>query len=205
MKFNILAKFLFLLLLIFVFVFIYMHNKKSINNSLKKKKSKIDCIISPRIEISCNPRNENLIGKFEEIYSDTFIQSNGWNIDFYPYPKKFDLKLKLINEECIYDNAQKNFIEQINLDLFFYFVITEDANCEYLLNPKYKDTIYLLRSEKVIIDSCVTIRWFRSINLEKYYLKFIDNGYFISKIVINTKINNDCFYEYSFQMRSSDD
>lgn len=176
------------------------------------KNDNIECYrIVPRVEIWYNGGNKNLIGNFYETFKDTFLKSDGWNRDYYPFPKKYDIKLIFIDNDKVYDHEDSiSSNKRVLVNAYFYYVLGRHVSVDYvdvnyLLNPIKSDTHQIVTNQLIIIDDTIKYLWKKNIDLEKDYLIFNERGYYISRIVFNIIINDSCLYEYTLNMKPSDE
>jgi len=157
--------------------------------------------ISPVIEIWSHTGNKYLIHSVEPI-KDQYNLSKGWSIHG-PYPpKKFDVKLLLIDEG--FDNKRAKDFEKFSISVMLKFRAGQDGNSRYMLNPTETKQIEVLKNRIVKQDDFKngeTSIWIKNIEFEKHYLEFEKQAQNLNQIIFFitiTNINSQVKYLYEY-------
>ncbi|NCT16356.1 MAG: hypothetical protein GW774_13970 [Flavobacteriales bacterium] len=166
--------------------------------------------LSPVIEIWNHTGTNFIIGDWGK-RNDNYLKSEGWNLSDFPYPKKFDLKLIIVNNPILFDNLTYK-IGNWHLSLIVKFKVGQNQDAVYPLNSKIYDTI------EVIKDTLITDADFRKkgeltdhieilqndVEFEFFYLKYRNKGLFLNQLVFEVLLISEnkstCIYEYVFPM-----
>ena len=187
----------------------YKNSCLKINGFIKK-----EIELEPIIEIWYKTGNKNLIGSFNNSFKDEYRQClNGWDIDNYPFPKKFDVKLILQNNLIAYEHENIKQLEDYKLNVILKLKISESPNSLYLLNPTFTESILLFNNisikNKDFDNERINISFlYKDLPFEKYYLKYTINGHFINQFVFQIRLEKSKTkeiynYEYIFKMANN--
>ncbi len=173
----------------------------------------VDCSkeLTANVEIWSNTGKENLIGEFSEVIKDEYVQClNGWDRDNFPYPKKFDVKLKVVNNLLAYEQVKPQNLSDFVLNVNLKLKVGQSPNSFYPLNSQIKENIEIVKdrtiSEDDFIDHAIQLTiWKKNIPFEIFYKKYSEKGLFINQLVFEINFcdkNNEklCSYEYVFPM-----
>ena len=166
--------------------------------------------LRPVIEIWNHTGDEFIIGDWGK-REDSYLKSDGWNTSDSPYPKKFDLKLIIVNNRILYDNPVST-IEDWHLSVRLRFKVGQNQNAVYPLNGKVFEGVDLI-GDRLITNEDFTNSgqvldhieiWQRNIDIETFYHKYRNEGLFINQLIfdihLTSKDENVCNYEYIFPM-----
>jgi hypothetical protein len=167
--------------------------------------------LEARIELWSHTGNKNLIGDFHEKFEDKYVQNlNGWDKDNYPYPKKFDVKIYVINNLLAYEQDTPRKLNDYTLDVTLRLNVGQSSDALYSLNSHIYENIEIIK-EKTITNSDFKNKEFyltlleKDIPFEQFYKKYESKGCFINQfvfeIIFRSKNNEKlCSYEYVFPM-----
>jgi len=201
-----------LFLLVILFISCQSNESKKKDNKIINHDniSKCNKFINPVIEIWNHTGTDFIIGDWGK-REDKYIKSKGWDLEEYPFPKKFDLKLILINNLILYDNPIKK-IGDWYLSVSVKFKVGQSRDAVYPLNAKVYDEVRLIEN-RLITDENFNIRekemdqfiiCRKNIELESLYNKYEKKGLFINQLIfevhLTSKHGGFCNYEYIFPM-----
>lgn len=207
-----------LTLIFCAFLFIACQSKESkVEN--KREKTEIqtqDSItrhskdLSPVIEIWNHTGNDFIIDSWEK-REDKYLKSEGWNLNDFPYPKKFDVKLVIVNNPILYDNPTFK-IEDWFLSVNVKLKVGQNQDAAYLLNAMEYENIEVINN-KLITDADFRSTgqavdhieiWKKDIEFESFYSKYKSKGLFINQLIFEIHLISEskiiCNYEYIFSM-----
>ncbi|WP_018128617.1 hypothetical protein [Balneola vulgaris] len=166
---------------------------------------------NPEIEIWNREGVEYTIGNWPGI-EENYVQSYGWNHRENPYPKKFDFKLRMINNNILYGEEPYD-IGNWKLSVNLSYKVGQNDDALYPLNSKIIDHISIIndrlitskdfKQNGVMFDEIQI--WEKSIEFESYYDKYreasLKINQLIFEIILINKNNSECRFEYIFPMK----
>jgi hypothetical protein len=166
--------------------------------------------LSPVIEIWNHTGSNFIIGDWGQ-RDDIYLKSEGLNSSEYPYPKKFDLKLTIVNNPILFDNPNYK-IQDWHLYLLIKYKVGQNQDAVYPLNAKILEPIEIINDKLITsedfrnngeITDHIDI-WQKDIEFESNFLKYRNHGLFINQIVFEIRLisesKDSCVYEYVFLM-----
>jgi hypothetical protein len=163
--------------------------KKNITISTTGKEPFCNEHLFPVVEVWNETVQGNLIETFQEgKIKDGYFKSEGWDSDTWPYPKKFDLKLTVINNLLLYDNEEGEELGDWKISVSMRLKTAQNADYLYPLNATVSLPIKLL--EKHIEERDFTSDnesvdiWIKGIELEKHILESQAKERFINALII---------------------
>jgi len=204
---------LFLLIILFASCQSNVSKKDSYKIISQDDVLKCNKFINPEIEIWNHTGTNFVIGNWEN-REDKYLKSEGWDLEDFPFPKKFDLKLILINNLILYDNPIKR-IGDWYLSVSVKFKVGQSRDAVYPLNAKVYDEIKLIKN-RLITDINFSNKegkidqieiWRKDIELESFYYKYKSKRLFLNQLIfeihLTSKQGGVCNYEYIFPMVGS--
>lgn len=203
------------LTIFFLFGIICCKNKTAKEENFQKSFLGNECEqqLSIAIEVWNYTGNENLIGDFFEKFENKYQESNGWDKDNHPYPKKFDVKIVVQNNLLAYEQESPSKINNYTLDVILKLKVGQSPDAMYPLNSKIVENIELI-NDRIITDADFVNQpiehnyyidiWIKEIPFEELYKKYQKQNLFINQLIFEIKLTdkkqNICNYEYVFPM-----
>ena len=161
------------------------------------------------IEVWNHTAPESLIGEPSESV-ERYVRARTWDRHVNYHPKKFDLKLIVINKDLIYQKPHSS-LSSLKLNVSMSLKVGEDNIGEYPLNSKIVENQKLITNRVISSDDLNNSDkleiWLKDIDFETFYNKYAKENHFINQVIF--KINFEtldgstaCSYEYAFILNS---
>ena len=161
--------------------------------------------LTPVVEVWNHNGKGYIIGNWGD-KKDIYVKSNGWNSTNNPFPKAFDLKLKVINNDVLYDNPTPS-LNPTSISLYMKLRVGENDDAIYPLNSKLVENVTLIKDKLITKGSFknednINV-WVQNIPIEPLYIKYKKTGLNINQLVFYITFNSEgshCEYQYAFHM-----